>query len=379
MPRLGHLIAILVLSAANLVSAQTPKVATEISQALQDRQYEGAIAAIDKALEQGDGPVDYLLYLKARAYHFQQKYDQAIATFEIIELKYQDSPWARRARFARALSQTRIGGFLKAEQTYRQEAEYLLSSERKQEIADVYLEFANHFYEPEDALEKPDHAKALQFFQQALSVGPESAERVAIELKVGRCLQHLGKHQEAIQQYQRFVKEHGDAPEVVEARFQLGQAYLQIGNRAEARRTWQDLIAEHAESDSPRIAEATYRIASTNGVPQPPTQEDLSRGVAVLQHFIKQYPNHKLASRAHLEIARSYQHHRRYEDAAAALRAFLEDDRYARARGDSRGAGSAWSLLPVAEKLRIGTGNMERVFGQASRPQAVEPDPTVDH
>ena len=66
--------------------------------------------------------------------------------------------------------------------------------------------------------------------------------------------------------------------------------------------------------------------------PQPPappaTAENLSLGVAALESFIEKFPAHKLASRAHLDIAASYVHFGRYEDAVTALKRFLADPRY---------------------------------------------------
>ncbi|MGQ9575090.1 MAG: tetratricopeptide repeat protein [Thermoguttaceae bacterium] len=50
--------------------------------------------------------------------------------------------------------------------------------------------------------------------------------------------------------------------------------------------------------------------------------------MAALESFIERFPTHKLASRAHLDIATSYMHFGRYEDAAKALKRFLTDDRY---------------------------------------------------
>ena len=40
---------------------------------------------------------------------------------------------------------------------YREEAESLLSTDRKQEIADIYLEFATTYFKPKDQDEKPDY------------------------------------------------------------------------------------------------------------------------------------------------------------------------------------------------------------------------------
>ena len=53
--------------------------------------------------------------------------------------------WADRARFARGVALAKKGDFAGALVVYRNEAVKLLSHERKQELADVYLEFAKKY------------------------------------------------------------------------------------------------------------------------------------------------------------------------------------------------------------------------------------------
>jgi tetratricopeptide (TPR) repeat protein len=102
---------------------------------LQDRTFDGAIAAIDAALAAEEGPADYLLYLKGRAFHFQRKYDDAAITFDLLLEDHPESDWSRRGRFAKAAAFARKGDYRAAELIYRDEAEYLLSTDRKQELA----------------------------------------------------------------------------------------------------------------------------------------------------------------------------------------------------------------------------------------------------
>jgi hypothetical protein len=64
-------------------------------------------------------------------------------------------------------------------------------------------------------------------------------------------------------------------------------------------------------------------------MPNPPSDEDLGLGVAALDAFVKKFPDHKLASLAHLRIAQGYVNRGRHEDAAKRLTAYLADARYA--------------------------------------------------
>ena len=193
-------------------SADAPLVADKIREAMQDRRYADAVKAIDEAVRVKDAPCDYLLYLKGRALHLGGKYDEAIAVFDRLgkELPSQagkpDLRWARRARFAKAVSLARKGDFRAAELIYRAEAEYLLSTDRKQQIADIYLEFADAYFKPPKEDQKPDYAKALEFYKKALETGANAEKQIEIELLIGECQQNLGKFAEAAALFEQFIR-----------------------------------------------------------------------------------------------------------------------------------------------------------------------------
>src|SRR5207253_2214557 len=128
-------------------------------------------------------------YLKGRALHLDGKYDDAIAVYDQFAKQFSKSLWARRVRFAKAVSLARKGDFQTAELIYRAEAEYLLSSERKQQLADIYLEFADSYFKPPKEEQKPDYAKALEFYKKALDAGAKPQKQIEIELRIGECLQ----------------------------------------------------------------------------------------------------------------------------------------------------------------------------------------------
>ena len=159
------------------VLAAEPQVPEKVKTLLQDRKYAEAVKAIDEAAGQKEVSQDYLRYLKARALHLDQKYDDAIAVYASLEKDFPKSDWVRRARFGRAISLTRKGDFKAAEVIYRDEADYLLSADRKQEIAGIYLEFADSYFKPKDEHQAPDYQKALEFYQKALEVGPKPDKR----------------------------------------------------------------------------------------------------------------------------------------------------------------------------------------------------------
>ncbi len=300
-------------------------------QLMQDRKYAEAVAAIEAAAQDKTLDQDYLAYWKGRALHFQKKYDEAVAAFDQLNQAFPKSPWARQARFAKGLAYARKGDFRNAELTYRAEAEYLFSEDRKQEIANMYLEYADTYFKPPKEDQKPDYEKALDFYGRALSVGPKLDSRVRVELLIGQCQQKLDKLKEAAELYRKFLREHVDHPLVVEARFRLGETLLANNQQAEAREAWQDLLDLHKGSASDLLPQAAFRMAETYRLPAPEDEEQLSLGIAALRRFLENFPQHALASKAQLWIGQSYQHRGHFGDAAATLTAFLADPRYAKA------------------------------------------------
>jgi len=363
--------------APGATATDAPLVAAGIRALMQDAQYAEAVAAIDVEAKKASAPADYLGYLKGRALYLDRKYDAAVAAFQQVEAQSPQSTWLRRARFGEALSHARKGDFAKAEAIYRKQAEHLLSADRKQQIADIYLQFADDYFDPpglisqagrprgdrpgappsapsaanpanpeptadpfatpppaahagvKDPERQPDYEKALIFYTKALEVGPKADEQERIELQIARCHQQLGRLDDAARLYRGFLDAHKTSPLRVEVRFRLGEVELAKGQHAEARRTWQDLLAEHVDSSSARIAEAMFLLSRTWQIPQPQDDRQLNLGVAALEGFLKRFPGDPKAAAAQLDIVRSYIHRNRYEEAVASLKAFLALDRYA--------------------------------------------------
>ena len=305
-----------------------PNVPAAVKKLMQDRSYAEAAQAIDIAANEKDAARDWLAYLKGRAMHLAGQYDDAVTAYELLETEFPKSPWLRKARFGRAVSLARKGDYEAAERIYRQEAASLLSLDRKQEIADIYLEFADAYFKPADERQPPDFAKALEFYNKALETGPKPEKRAEVELLVARCYQSLGNLQEAANRFTQFSKDHSTHALDIEARYLLGECQLGLGQGELARRTWQDLLAVYLDEKSPRIAQATFNLSQTFNLPSPQTDDELDLGVASLETFLKRFPDHKLASAAHLRIAASYVHRGRFDDAVKTIGRFLADERY---------------------------------------------------
>ena len=309
--------------------AEGPVVDEAVRKAMQDRDYPAAIEAIDKASGDPKAARDYLAYLKGRALHLSEKYDDAIKRFDTIKKEFPKSVWTRRAQFAMAISYARKGDYRAAELIYRREADYLLSTDRKQQIADLYLEFADTYFKPVKIEAKPDYKKALNFYNRALAVGPEESRRIEVEMLVAQCYQNLKNFKQAALLYKKFIKDHPKTSQLVEAKYRLGESQLKLNQHTPARRTWRDMLAAHPDDKSPRIAEAAFNISLTYRLPRPTNDEDLSLGVAALDAFVKRFGDHKLASVALLRVGESFVFRGRYDDAAKRLAKLLSEKRYA--------------------------------------------------
>ena len=325
-----------------LVAVSTlPNLSAALHRALQGQQHIAAVKLIDAELKKaGVANADYLLYLKGRSQTELKIYDAATATFALLESKHPKSRWAPRARFGRADVLVRQRNYREAGRIYQAEAERLLSGGRQNTLVAIYLEFADRYFEGVPAKgptaeKKPDYKQALTYFQQALQLRSGLTRKQKIEFRIARCQQELRQYPQAIASFGAFLKKHAsektkdenrvDAKLEVEARFQLGRAQLSTGRAAEARKTWQDFLSSDAakKSGGDFIAQATYQIAKSYGIPRPPSVPNLELGVSALEKFLKQFPKHKLAATAEYEIAQSYLHHGRFDQAVTRLKSLI--------------------------------------------------------
>ena len=327
---------------ARPVISALPEVPTAIHSAIQSRDFEAAIKLIGAQLQKAKVEnADYLLYLKGRSLTEAGKLDEAAAAFNDLEKRFPKSRWLSRSRFGRADVLVRQRNYRAAGLIYQAEAQRLLSTNRRDELAGIYLEFADRYFEgdKDDPSEKgkPNYGQALTWYQESLKLTPSVATRRRVELRIAHSQRELGKLAEAIATYQNFLKRYAGektpaidkapAAMIVQATYQLGRAQLAAGQLENARRTWQDFLAsEVGKADGgDLLAEASYRLAHTYSVPAPGSITDLELGVAAHENFLRTYPKSKLAPQASLEIAQSYAHHGRYEQAVSRLQTLIKN------------------------------------------------------
>lgn len=305
-------------------------VPASIRDAMQDREYDTAVKLIDAQLATDEGDKEQLLYIKGRAFHFAGKYEEAVQVFEAQLKRFPDSHWARKAKFAIGLAHARRGDYRSAEIAYREQATYLLSLDRKEEVADIYLSLASvAFTCGEETKDQQEYSNALQFYQKALEVGAKPKTQDKINLQIARSNNHLGQLGPAINVYRELIDASTDSDIRLVARYELGDLLLKAGQTAEARQTWEDLLALHQGQGSELLPKAAFRLAATYHFPNPPTDQDLELGVAALKAYLAKYPEHESVPQAHFQLARAYSSRGRGDDAVAALKSFLQIKQFA--------------------------------------------------
>ncbi|QDT12981.1 tetratricopeptide repeat protein [Planctomycetes bacterium K23_9] len=333
-----------------------PSITPAIHNAMQSRAYDDAIKLIQKEL--ADDAVqapDYLRYLQGIAQTEAKKYDAALATLEKLELDFPQSEWISRARFGRAHVFVMQRQYIDAGAIYQQEAERLLSRGRKDDLAKIYLEFADRYFQgipAADASQKkePDYQQALTYYAEAIKLGPTIKLQQQVDFRIARCQEELKNHDDAIKSYATFIEQHCGtnplsrtaAPHSlqVEAAFRLGSVQLAAGKNTQARKTLQDLISNWSDTDddvvddadreviSSHVAHAEYLLSHSYGLPRPSSIGNLELGVAIAEKFLTNYPDHELAPKAELEIAEAYWRHNRHQQAVARLQSLIDSPRY---------------------------------------------------
>ena len=354
-----------------------PLVPADIRTSLQDRNYADAVRLIDADIQQGDEGADCLLYLKGVALYYQKDYQGASETLSALERDYPDSPWLRKARFARAEAHAARRDYAKAEAVYEAEASRLLATSRKDELAGVLVAQADRLATPRDVSDpdsaKPDYPRARRFYNAALDFEISRALRDEVMFKRAKALLAAGNPSGAANDLEEYLKAFDPGwPEaapgvrapgahVFEARFELARCYQASGRRRDARRIRQDLVAAldkrlKAPAEADDLSQlkvfredAAYQIAETYRVGAP---AETLRAVKALRDYLAEYPAGKHAVQAAFDVARDYEKIGRHEDAVQAYCDFLA------------GKGFSAQTEDAAHKLAELTGEAKFLLGR---------------
>jgi TolA-binding protein len=251
--------------------------------------------------------------------------------------EYPKGKWFLKARFRQAAAYLAKKEYAAAERIFEEEAERLMSGERKDRIASVYVKFAEEAMSPADKLVKPDYDKAFRLLKKALELQVGKGTRDEVSFKAARCMELSEKWNEAVNEYQSYLAEFGkDGIHKDEARYSLGLCQLKVGRLEEARRVWRDLMQEFEKAERASLSEeqrklwakVAFDIAKTYGLPNPGNAHYLDLGVTALQDFLKQFPEDENAPQAAFDIALSQMNTGRDAEALESFKAFLDGKGY---------------------------------------------------
>jgi tetratricopeptide (TPR) repeat protein len=379
-----------------------------------DREYSSAIKQLDALIlglsslrietNKGDEEqADYRLYLKCLAQFYEKDFANAIGSCEQFLSKYQQSSWYRKAIFLKAQCHIQLKQFKEAEEIYETEAKRLLSPARKEEIASVYIRFAEALSRQpaKDELDAPppNYEKAYNLYQKALELEIGRELQDEIKFRLGRMRQLDGKHGKAIREYREYLASFDpdwlgavDSPRrqkklraenpiqpgkhIYSARYNLAESQLAKNQHQWSRINLDDLLMMLPQTEDKLIRDSQFLITRTYRIPNPQADSELELGVKAAKKFLSNFTADVRSVSLAYEIAQAYQVRGRSEDAILAYQDFLEGKGFSLPQGEAATTKDEEGESPAErlERLRMSaTYNIGEIrFAQKDYAKAIE-------
>jgi len=309
-------------------------------------------------------------YLRALSLYYAKKDDQAVKAADVVIAKHAKSPWFRKARFLKAAALVRQRKFAPAEVIYAAEANRLLSEARKQETADVIIQFADALAtkpKADDIGAPPaNYAKAYKLYATALKMEIGRDLRDDVMYKQARAIDQAKNTKQAVTDYRAYLAEFdpewtGNVGSVTRlsgqkrekpmragkhffhARYYLGVAQLAAGDHRSARVNLEDLQKLFLEKMGQKklgpewqafTGDVAWQLVRTYRLPNPAGNE-LDRAVQEARGFLKARPANPHAVAAAWWIAEAYRAHGRADQAIEAYENFIAAKGYALPAGEA--------------------------------------------
>ena len=303
-------------------------------EALTDRRYDDAARLLAQAAAPGQEKADEAQILLGNALLGAKKYDAAIAAYDKLLAAFPDSSWRKKAIFKKADAYSAQKQWDKAAALYEPELDYIVSDDRKEQVAEIYLKYANQYFEPPKKTSgetpAPNYDKAKTLFQKSLEIGLTNKKTEEVLLRIALSDFRAKQYNEAIQTLRDLLTKYPQGAQVEDAKYYLGLSYLRAGNEREARKIFRDFLRDYPTST--RRVDAAYALAETYHVPTPQGSKELQLGIAALRDLIREFPNHELALKSSYYIGLSLFNLSRYEDAVKEFNNFIAQ--YGRADSD---------------------------------------------
>ena len=320
-----------------------------IQSALQSRQFNDAVPLIDTALTTAENQRDYLLYLKGLALFYNEDYGNAIAACDQLTQAHPDSTWLNKAAFLQAQCHLKLREFKQAEVIYSKEVSRLLSSRRKSEIAQIYVDLAEALARiPKDTdlnAPPPIYQKAYELYKKVLTLEVDSDLHETAAFQLGRMMQLQENYEQALADYetyltqfdpdfpQRVVAEHPPRKSIsqgshrYQVRYHLAECQIAMNRRLIARLTLEDLLQLvdiEMKGLLPLIKDAHFLLTRTHHFPAPKSNEALELGTQLARRFQEQFPRDPRSMTLAYEIGEAYRARGRSEEALAAYQDVLD-------------------------------------------------------
>lgn len=310
---IGFLLALPLLAAGLLVLD-----VGKAEEGLIDRRYAEAAVELERLLPQAAGlERERVLFLLGQARLLGGDLDGAVEALERLSRESPNSAWADRAAFERAGALSRRKEYRAAAELLEEKVGALVSEERKELAAGVYLRLAGKALEGE----KPDHGRARTFYDLALGLGLQGARAEEVGFEAAGQALALKDWNDAAGRLREFIGRWPESARLAQARFLLGDALRQWGRTLEARLALRETVRLHPGHEA--SAKALYALAEAYGMPAPPTDNDLVQGVSALRKLIAGFPKHELSPKAALAVARGWANRGRHQEALTEVEALI--------------------------------------------------------
>ncbi|MCD4726495.1 MAG: tetratricopeptide repeat protein [Pirellulales bacterium] len=294
------------------------KVFLPAKKALLEGRFEEALVLLEA--EAGGDFREEALYRMGGLLIQLKRHKDALASLDRLAGEFPKGRLFHKARFLKAQALSGLKRFAEASAVYEEEIAHLISRDRKEEIAQYYLKYADALADKERR-GGPQYGKAIDLYRRALLLEIPGLIDEEVRFKIAAALHELKKYGEEEQVLVEFRKRHPGSPSLDEAAYRIAEARLKGNRFAEARKAFRDFLHDHPKSI--RVPDVRYGIALSYKVPEPRSDTELALGVKALEEFLAKAPDNKLAPKAHYQIGLSYMHRGRLDEAIGAFKEFV--------------------------------------------------------
>ncbi|BDS05732.1 hypothetical protein NT6N_07720 [Oceaniferula spumae] len=352
----AHLIA----GTALIHAQENPSQAAQAAELIRAKQYPEALKILSgdlAALAEKDAATseDQLMLLKARALYFNKQHAESENTCDALTQQFPASEWRHKANFLKAHSLAARGDYQAALKIYEDESNRLFSENRKDEVANSLLGFADIFAKipaPEDLdAPKPDFQKAYNLYKEVLDLQCSAKLRELAHFKMVRMSGHLGNWPQVIQDSASYLSLHDPTwrgemqsqqrltfqknttataagEHRSEVRFRMAEALHRSNQRPLAVRYLDELteLMEAGKLESPpALPAATAWLKLMAMRLQGGRSNDVALWVETAKAYLKKFPKHIHAEQTAFMIPDMLASHGEEEKAITAYQEFLNN------------------------------------------------------